>query len=69
MVYGEPICFASRVLLNGSQRFFNEEAVRPTATLRKIEPFKPISPACSDPIALIDRSRTALDHLCRGHKK
>jgi hypothetical protein len=66
---GTPICFASGLLLMAASDFPTRKLSGPPNTLGTIEPFKPVRPAGYDPIDLIDRSRTALDQMCRGHKK
>ena len=46
-------CLASRMFLIATSDFSSEDAVRPTATFRTMDPLTPVSPACSEPIALI----------------
>lgn len=45
--------FFSKVLLIDANDFCSEDADLSTATLRTIEPLKPVSPACSDPINMM----------------
>ena len=48
-----PYCSFSSISLITASDFCSEETERPTATLRTIEPFTPVRPACSEPMALI----------------
>ena len=45
--------FDSRMSLIAASDFSSDEAERPTATLRTMDPLTPVRPACSEPISLI----------------
>jgi hypothetical protein len=46
-------CLPSNVVLMFLRAFWRLETERPTAVFRTIDPLTPVSPACSEPIAMM----------------
>jgi hypothetical protein len=46
-------CLLSNVVLMFVSAFWRLETDRPTAVFRTIDPFTPVSPACSEPMAMM----------------